>query len=78
MHEAFGDALEAVIALSFVSEGMPMMYNGQEAGEPKRLAFFEKDPIIWSEHPIGALYKKFFAMRKKKTLRCGMQNGVHG
>ncbi|MBK7448984.1 MAG: alpha-glucosidase C-terminal domain-containing protein [Anaerolineales bacterium] len=67
MHEAFGDALEAVIALSFTSEGMPMMYNGQEAGEPRRLAFFEKDPITWTEHPIGSLYKRLLAMRKKNT-----------
>ena len=31
--------------LSVVSEGMPLIYNGQEAGNRRRLAFFEKDPI---------------------------------
>ncbi len=31
-YEQFGDALEAVIALSATSEGMPLLYNGQEAG----------------------------------------------
>jgi glycosidase len=67
MNETFGDALEAVIALSVTSEGMPLLYNGQEAGEEKRLAFFEKDPIAWKEHPIGALYKKLFALKKKNT-----------
>jgi len=67
MNEQFGPAVEAVIALSVVSEGMPLLYNGQEAGEPKRLEFFEKDPIQWREHPIGALYKKLFAMRKKNS-----------
>jgi len=66
-YEAFGDALEAVIALSVVSEGMPLLYNSQEAGEAKRLAFFEKDPIQWQEHPIGALYKKLFALKKKNS-----------
>ena len=44
-YEQFGDALEAVIALSATSEGMPLLYNGQEAGNTKRLEFFEKDPI---------------------------------
>jgi 1,4-alpha-glucan branching enzyme len=66
-HEQFGDAVEAVIALSVVSEGMPLIYNSQEAGEGKRLSFFEKDPIEWQEHPIGALYKKLFALKKKNT-----------
>jgi glycosidase len=65
--EQFGDATEAVIALSVVSEGMPLIYNSQETGEPKRLSFFEKDPIEWKEHPIGALYKKLFALKKKNT-----------
>jgi glycosidase len=67
MNEQFGEAVEAVIALSVVSEGMPLVYNGQEAGEERRLAFFEKDPIKWREHPIGALYKKLFALKKKNT-----------
>lgn len=66
-HEQFGAALEAVIALSVVSEGMPLVYNSQEAGEPKRLLFFDKDPIPWQEHPIGAFYKKLFALKKQNS-----------
>ena len=65
--EQFGEALEAVIALSVVSEGMPLLYNGQEAGNYHRLAFFEKDPIHWREHPIGELYQKLFALKKANT-----------
>ena len=65
--EQFGDGLETAIALSVVSEGMPMIYNGQEAGNPRRLAFFEKDPIDWREHPLGELYKKLFAIKKQHT-----------
>ena len=67
MNEQFGEALEAAIALSVVSEGMPLIYNGQEAGEEKRLAFFEKDTIQWKEHPIGALYKKLIALKKQNS-----------
>ena len=67
MNEVFGEAVEAVIALSAVSEGMPLIYNGQEAGEEKRLEFFENDPIQWKEHSIGTLYKKLFALKKKNT-----------
>lgn len=62
--EGFGAALPAFMALSVVSEGIPMIYNGQEAGNTKRLAFFEKDPIQWREHPNGELYKKLFVLKK--------------
>ena len=65
--EKFGDALEAAIVLSVVGEGMPLIYNGQEAGNPKRLEFFEKDPIEWKEHPLGDFYKKLFALKKANT-----------
>jgi glycosidase len=65
--ELFGDGLKTAIVLSVVSEGMPLIYNGQEAGNPKRLAFFEKDPIEWREHPLGELYKKLLALKKKNT-----------
>jgi glycosidase len=66
-HEQFGKALEAIIALSVTSEGMPLIYNGQEAGESKRLSFFEKDPIDWQDHPTGTLYKKLFALKRKNS-----------
>lgn len=65
--EAFGDGLPAAIVLSGVGEGMPLIYNGQEAGNTKRLQFFEKDPIVWKQHPNGDLYKKLIALKKTNT-----------
>lgn len=62
--EAFGDGLHAAMVLSFVADGIPMIYNGQEAGNPKRLAFFEKDPIAWRPHPNGALYADLIRLKK--------------
>jgi glycosidase len=73
--EAFGDGLEPAIVLSVVGDGMPLIYNGQEAGNPKRLAFFEKDPIDWRPHPIGDLYQKLFALKKNNT---ALWNGQWG
>ena len=67
MYEMFGDGLKAAIVLSVVGDGMPMMYNGQEAGNKKRLMFFEKDAIVWKEDAIGDLYAKLFALMKKNT-----------
>ena len=56
-YEQFGDALVPAIVLSVVSEGMPLIYNGQEAGSDKRLVFFEKDEIEWREDEQGELYR---------------------
>jgi len=67
MWEQFGNGLEAAIALSVVGEGMPLIYNGQEAGNSKRLEFFEKDPIVWQDHYIGDLYKTLFSLLKENT-----------
>lgn len=67
MWEQFGEGLEAAIVLSVIGEGVPLIYNGQEAGNTKRLEFFEKDPIQWQEHPIGNLYKKLFALMHDNT-----------
>ena len=63
--EIFGDGLEAAMVLSVVGEGMPMIYNGQEAGNPRRLAFFEKDPIDWRPHPNGELYQRLITLKKR-------------
>jgi 1,4-alpha-glucan branching enzyme len=73
--EQFGPGLEAAIVLSVVGEGLPLIYNGQEAGNPRRLAFFEKDPIDWVEHPLGELYRRLFALKKANT---ALWNGAWG
>ncbi len=65
--EQFGAALPATITLSVVGEGMPLLYNGQEAGNTKRLKFFERDPIVWKPSPIGDLYRKLFALKHANT-----------
>ena len=65
--EQFGAGLETAIVLSCVSEGMPLIYNGQEAGNTKRLNFFERDPIVWKSHPNGELYRKLIALKTKNT-----------
>jgi glycosidase len=46
---------------------MPLVYSGQEAGNVKRLEFFEKDTIEWRDHPVGALYQELLALKKANT-----------
>lgn len=74
-YEQFGDALEAAIVLSVVGEGMPLIYNGQEAGSDKRLVFFDKDEIEWREHEQGELYRRLFALKKAHP---ALWNGAWG
>ena len=63
--EVFGPGLEAAIVLSVVGDGVPLVYNGQEAGNGKRLAFFDRDPIAWKAHPNGELYRRLIALKKE-------------
>jgi len=62
--EIFGPAVDAAITFSFVSDGMPLIYNGQETGNPKRLKFFERDPIEWKASPYEAMYRRLIALKK--------------
>jgi glycosidase len=61
--ERFGSALNNAFALMFTSEGIPLVYNGQEAGNDKRLKFFERDPIVWKDHPHAALIRHWIQFR---------------
>ena len=73
--EIFGPAVDSAIVFSFISEGIPMIYNGQEAGNRKRLEFFERDPIAWQPSPYEALYRKLLALKKQNT---ALWNGQWG
>ena len=64
-YEQFGDALPAAIVLSVVGDGLPLIYNGQEAGSDRRLEFFTKDQIAWREDEQGTLYRRLFALKKQ-------------
>lgn len=75
MNERFGPARDAAIVLSFVGEGIPMLYNGQEAGEPARLAFFEDDPIRWRDDEVEQLFRTLIDL---KTDTSALWNGAAG
>jgi glycosidase len=73
--EKFGEAQKACIVLSCLGEGMPLIHNGQEAGESKRLAFFERDPIEWRHHEIGDFYQQLLHLKKAHS---ALWNGEYG
>ncbi|WP_370233967.1 MULTISPECIES: alpha-amylase family glycosyl hydrolase [Henriciella] len=71
----YGPAYESAIVLSFVGEGLPLIYNGQEAYNTKQLEFFEKDPIAWQDHPIEDLFRSLIDL---KTATTALHNGAAG
>lgn len=73
----FGAALPATIVLTVVVNGMPLIYNGQEAGLARSLKFYDRDPIEWRAHPHAELYRALFALKHQNlALRNGRNGGV--
>lgn len=77
--ERMGDAAPSFAALTYVLPGMPLIYNGQEAGFNRRLAFFEKDSIDWAKSQLdkySALYRNLDELRKgNKAIWSGIDGG---
>ena len=61
--ERYGPALRNATVLQFTGEGIPLIYNGQEAANERRLKFFERDPIVWKDAPQRAEYRRLIAFR---------------
>ncbi len=74
--ERLGDGMEAFAVLVHTIEGMPLMYNGQEAGLDKRLDFFEKDEIDWSTLEYEPFFTKLLELKEQnKALWNGLEGG---
>jgi cyclomaltodextrinase / maltogenic alpha-amylase / neopullulanase len=65
--ERMGAGYEPFAVLTFLLDGVPMIYNGQEVGLDRRLEFFEKDPIVWPSetHPTTKLYQVLTRLRRE-------------
>ncbi len=73
--ERMGEAADAFAAFSFTVPGIPLIYSGQEAGMDKRLEFFEKDQIDWSDLKKEEFYKDLIRL---KTENPALWNGENG
>jgi len=72
--ERMGDAVKAMATLTFVIDGMPLIYSGQEVGFNRRLQFFEKDQVDWTDvKGFTDFYKKLTALKKStKVIDAGV------
>lgn len=55
--EKFGKNADNFAVLTYTLPGMPLIYSGQEANFDKRLHFFVKDTIDWSDASLVPFYK---------------------
>ncbi len=56
--ERLGNASEALLALTYITPGMPLIYSGQEYNLNHRLKFFEKDSIPKTKGKIWEVLSK--------------------
>jgi len=65
--------LEAFAVLIFTLPGMPMIYSGMEAGNYRRLSFFDKDCIDWKQDKMAVLYAKLTHLRMRNPALWSLQ-----
>ncbi len=71
----FGAALETMTVFTILMDGMPLVYNGQEAGLDRSLQFFERDPIQWQSHENEKLFRSLFGLKDRNE---ALWNGKWG
>jgi len=76
--ERFGEAQKVFAALAFTIHGMPLVYAGQEGGLNKRLSFFEKDTIQWTNDELEEFYGRLIrAKQENRALHNGSSGGKY-
>ncbi len=73
--DRLGEGHEAFAVLIATVNGMPLLYNGQEAGLDKMLEFFEKDQIDWSDLEYEDFYQKLLSLKHSNR---ALWNGIEG
>ncbi len=74
-YERMGEAVKTLSVLTFTIEGIPLLYSGQEAGLNKRLLFFEKDTINWSNLEMQKFFQSLTSLKHDNS---ALWNGTAG
>lgn len=68
-YEKFGIFAEALAVFSSIYAGIPLIYSGQELPSKKRLQFFEKDELEWTDKiQLQNFYKVMLDLRKRNPV----------
>ncbi len=71
INSRLGDARNTMIALSYVTPGMPLIYCGDEYGLDHSLKFFEKDSIPKTKGKEWDLFEKLGKLKNNKIALAG-------
>ena len=64
--EKYGDAFKTFAVFSqTMYQSVPLIYNGQEVMNKRRLKFFVKDTIEWGNYVLAPFYKTLLELRRK-------------
>jgi alpha-amylase len=75
INSRMGVAQKAFAVFSFTTQGVPLLYNGQEACLDKSLRFFERDTIKWDTCQLTQFYKDLIILKKSNI---ALANGEFG
>lgn len=73
--EMFGAGALTFSVLTATIPGMHLIYTGQEAANAKRLSFFEKDTVNWSDTSRYAFFRTLNSLKKDNS---ALYNGMRG
>jgi glycosidase len=74
--ERMGQDVKNFSVMTYLMPGIPLIYTGQEASMKKRLRFFDKDTVNWSDTLMFGFYRKLNALKHRNpALRAGIDAG---
>lgn len=65
----------AFVLSATVQNSLPLIYTGQEASLQKRLRFFDKDTVAWSDTTLTGFYRSLIRLKHTQT---ALRNGAWG
>lgn len=72
--QRYGPALLASVVLMYGLPGVPLIYNGQEIGNRKKLELFERRPIDWHVRN-ESVYRLYRDLNRLRRTRPSLQRG---
>ncbi len=78
-YEKYGEMAKPLAVFSCTWNGIPLIYNGQELPNHKRLSFFEKDPIAWNNQSceLHDFYRKLLELHFHHPALTASSDQVH-
>lgn len=77
--QRLGNAVKESAVITFTAPGVPLIYNGQEIGMTKQLAFFSKDQIPWATDAYAQSWTAFYSkLIKLRKLNPALWSGLAG